>query len=308
MPLIKSASKQAVSDNIRTEMAEKKPQRQAVAIALSIARRAKRADGGATPKVPRRVDAGNNRQINDSTTAGYTDGSSELNGSSGKTPRDDSGFWGQSTTGPSGGAQAKNRNDDEGTTGSGRKSGGSVERVLSAVRRAKRADGGAANPPFERTEAREMVKTGPVVGISGGRTDKIPVSVPPNSFVLPADVVSGLPGAQNNSMAGHRILDHMFGKGPYDSSPEKVPAGHWSAPPRTKYGSVPQSKGGHVPGKDRPVPIIVAGGEYIIHPDMVARIGGGDHKRGHEILDKFCLEVRKNHIKTLKSLPAPVKK
>jgi hypothetical protein len=41
MPLIKSASKKAVSQNIKTEMAHGKPQRQAVAIALSVARRAK---------------------------------------------------------------------------------------------------------------------------------------------------------------------------------------------------------------------------------------------------------------------------
>ena len=42
MPLKKSASKKAVSANIRTEMAAGKPQKQAVAIALSIQRRAKK--------------------------------------------------------------------------------------------------------------------------------------------------------------------------------------------------------------------------------------------------------------------------
>ena len=40
MPLIKSKSKKAVSENIRTEMAAGKPQRQAVAIALSVQREA----------------------------------------------------------------------------------------------------------------------------------------------------------------------------------------------------------------------------------------------------------------------------
>lgn len=40
MPLIKSKSKAAVSKNIRTEMERGRPQRQAVAIALDVARRA----------------------------------------------------------------------------------------------------------------------------------------------------------------------------------------------------------------------------------------------------------------------------
>lgn len=40
MPLIKSASKAAVSKNIRTEMKAGKPQKQAVAIALSTQREA----------------------------------------------------------------------------------------------------------------------------------------------------------------------------------------------------------------------------------------------------------------------------
>lgn len=45
MPLKKSASKAAVSQNIRTEMKAGRPQKQAVAIALSVQRRAKRKKG-----------------------------------------------------------------------------------------------------------------------------------------------------------------------------------------------------------------------------------------------------------------------
>jgi hypothetical protein len=41
MPLKKSGSKAAVSQNIKTEMKAGRPQRQAVAIALSVQRRAK---------------------------------------------------------------------------------------------------------------------------------------------------------------------------------------------------------------------------------------------------------------------------
>lgn len=42
MPLIKSSSKKAVSKNIKREMKAGKPQNQAVAIALSVQRKAKR--------------------------------------------------------------------------------------------------------------------------------------------------------------------------------------------------------------------------------------------------------------------------
>ena len=42
MPLVKSHSKKAMSENIRREMAAGKPQKQAVAIAFSVKRKAAR--------------------------------------------------------------------------------------------------------------------------------------------------------------------------------------------------------------------------------------------------------------------------
>ena len=48
MPLIKSGSKKAVGENIKTEMAAGRPQKQAVAIALSTQRRSQ--GFGAKPK------------------------------------------------------------------------------------------------------------------------------------------------------------------------------------------------------------------------------------------------------------------
>ena len=42
MPLVKSASRKAVGQNIRREIQAGKPQRQAVAIALDVQRRARR--------------------------------------------------------------------------------------------------------------------------------------------------------------------------------------------------------------------------------------------------------------------------
>ncbi len=46
MPLNKSGSKSAMSQNIKTEMAAGKPQKQAVAIAYSVQRQAKAAKRG----------------------------------------------------------------------------------------------------------------------------------------------------------------------------------------------------------------------------------------------------------------------
>jgi hypothetical protein len=54
MPLIKSGSKKAISQNIRTEMKAGRPQKQAIAIALSVARKS-----GA--KIPRRASPGSRK-------------------------------------------------------------------------------------------------------------------------------------------------------------------------------------------------------------------------------------------------------
>lgn len=42
MPLVKGSSKEAVSENIKTEKEAGKPQKQAVAIALNVARKSKK--------------------------------------------------------------------------------------------------------------------------------------------------------------------------------------------------------------------------------------------------------------------------
>lgn len=150
-----------------------------------------------------------------------------------------------------------------------------------------------------------------------GRTDKIALSVPSGAFVLPADIPSAL--GQGNTMAGAQILGKMFKMGPYGSGATGAIKGggsrshgfNWmKGPSGPKVSNRPPSvaaDGGEQTGNTDEVPIIAAGGEYIIHPDTVKEIGHGDMEAGHKVLNKFVLSVRKQHIATLRSLKPPKK-
>jgi hypothetical protein len=65
----------------------------------------------------------------------------------------------------------------------------------------------------------------------------------------------------------------------------------------------PKAAGGATDG----VPIVAAGGEYVIPPEDVVHIGGGDLDHGHKVLDAFVKKMRQKTIKTLQSLPGPKK-
>jgi 8-oxo-dGTP pyrophosphatase MutT (NUDIX family) len=53
------------------------------------------------------------------------------------------------------------------------------------------------------------------------------------------------------------------------------------------------------------VPIVAAGGEWVISPEQVKRVGHGDIDAGHRVLDAFVKRVRKELIGTLQKLPGP---
>lgn len=147
--------------------------------------------------------------------------------------------------------------------------------------RRNRAFGGANYTPwYIRSKARNIGHVGPLHSIVGGRTDHIPLDVPVGSYVVPADIVSGL--GQGNTQNGLAVLSRMFHSGP--------------------YGMPLRANGGNVKGS---VPIMAAGGEFVVPPDAVSRVGGGDLDRGHKILDKWVVETRKKHVKTLRNLPGP---
>jgi hypothetical protein len=108
-----------------------------------------------------------------------------------------------------------------------------------------------------------------------GRTDEIPLEVSSGSYIVPADIVSAL--GEGNTLAGTKIIQQMF--------PSESPTLQFSA-------------GGRVP-------IIVAGGEFALSPEQVAKIGGGDLNAGHAALDEWVKAVRAHTIQTLQSLPGP---
>ena len=120
--------------------------------------------------------------------------------------------------------------------------------------------------------------TGPIHSAVAGRTDHLNMHVPSGAYVIPADIVSAL--GEGNTMAGFRAVKIMFEKA----------AGH--------------KAGGEV---GEPVPIVAAGGEYVLTPDEVSWIGKGDLDAGHRALDQWIKETRAEHIQTLKKLPGPKK-
>ena len=65
-------------------------------------------------------------------------------------------------------------------------------------------------------------------------------------------------------------------------------------------------RGGMVKGGEM-VPVVLAGGEFVVPPHIVTSVGGGDPEKGHNEFDKFVKAVRGTTIKTLKKLPGPRK-
>lgn len=144
------------------------------------------------------------------------------------------------------------------------------------------------------------VHKGPIHSSVAGRTDHLPMHVASGSYVIPADIISAM--GEGNSMAGFKVAQSIFSvPGPYGQSSGKMPYGGDSMP----YGQpAPHKADG---GETDAVPIVAAGGEYVIPPEDVERIGGGSLDHGHKALDAFVKKMRKKTIRTLQSLPGPKK-
>lgn len=141
---------------------------------------------------------------------------------------------------------------------------------------------------------RVRLHTGAIHSGVAGRTDHLPMHVPSGSYVIPADIISAM--GEGNTIAGFGQMRRMFAGNPYKQT--KTPYDGSNEP----Y-EIGKSEGGQVIG----VPIVAAGGEYVLSPEDVLMAGDGDLDEGHKALDEFVKRMRAEHVKTLKKLPNPKK-
>ena len=164
-----------------------------------------------------------------------------------------------------------------------------VAAALSTARKT-RAFGGRMKPLGPK------LHIGAIHSSVAGRTDHLPVHVPSGSYVIPADIISSM--GEGITIAGFKQMRRMFSGAPYGGS--GAPYGGAGLPYTQK-----RADGGEV--NDNPVPVVVAGGEYVVAPHEVTWAGDGDMETGHRVLDDFVKEMRAKTVKTLQNLPGPRK-
>jgi hypothetical protein len=163
------------------------------------------------------------------------------------------------------------------------------------IARKHRAEGGSLK--VHAPKAPVKFHSGPIHSSVAGRTDHLPMHVESGSYVLPADIISA--SGEGNTIAGFKHAKRVFGGTPRGGG--SSPYGQSNGP----YGMM--AKGGHAKAESHGVPIVAAGGEYVLTPDEVRDCGGGDLDMGHKVLDEFVLRKRKELVKTLKGLAPPKK-
>ena len=172
--------------------------------------------------------------------------------------------------------------------------------IAAALNMARRASGGMT-PATPRADS-EKLHTGPIHSSVAGRTDHLKMNVPSGSYVIPADIISAM--GEGNTMAGFKLAEKVFSNpgswmtgAPYGESMEPYDE------PMSPYGmEMPKKAAG---GATDGVPIVAAGGEYVIAPEHVRHIGKGDMDAGHRHLDAFVKKFRARTVDTLKKLPGP---
>ena len=160
-----------------------------------------------------------------------------------------------------------------------------------------------------------VLSGGLLSGVTPGRADNVPLSVASGSYIIPADVVSGL--GEGNTLSGASLLDKMMNTGPHGMTLRGRRASVQSAPynnqmgnylmRRQAYGDL-RNEGQYAAGgtPKETTPVSLSHGEYCIPPEQVAALGGGDLERGFKILDAFVVKSRKKNVDKLKNMKPPV--
>jgi hypothetical protein len=347
MPLIQSASRDAISANIRELIASGHPRNVAIAAALHTAdrygkhRAAGGSSGGTAPtapsapsySVPNAASQGilPSGLMNVPRVGDYT---MDLN-TGALSPQTQSMLASYAMRGlpPPGGypvaapppapvdpTVAAGPNSIASITSQGGETGGSAGKRGGRIPHL--ANGGVPSsaemaPWFMRSEAHSMDHpSGLVHNFGPGRTDTVPMSVASGSHVVPADVLSGL--GEGNSLAGAHAMSVAMKTGPggisLPSGPHK-PMALPRMPSMTHMarGGDPQFEG-H--------PIKIAKGNVPEHQGGVRCIVAGGEwvckpdevqrisykgKHGHAALDQWIVDRRAKDVKTIRNLPGPVK-
>jgi len=167
--------------------------------------------------------------------------------------------------------------------------------ALSELRK-RRATGGASFFGNPSEVSMDKIHVGPIRSPVSGRTDHLPMHVHSGSYVIPADIISAM--GEGNTEAGFKVANTIFTPAPEMKGMPGMDA---------QLGLPGKAGGGSIEPSLPPVPIVAAGGEYVIHPDDVTRMGGGDIDRGHKELDDFVRSYRAKTVQTLRKLPGPKK-
>ena len=322
MPLMPGSSPSVISANIREMLASGHPHAQAIAAALHAARRASGGYLAGTAGSPVNTAALPTYTPQQPTSTGINPTSGLMN-----TPQVGSFTLDPNTGALSTGTQAALQalaqrgltigspaaatttpapvvsvgNPNAGDTGAGGEAFAKGGRAMGGIPSAGEMGGFGV-----RAEARGMDHpSGLVMSPIGGRSDHIPLNLPSGSYVMPADVISGM--GQGNTLSGGHAFDSMIHGGPFGT---KLPMPKLGGT-MPKPGSMPKmlgaqhfSRGGRTRGR---IPVIVAGGERIVSPEEVMALSGGDIDKGHKLLDRFVVEARKHIIRHTAKLPGPVK-
>jgi hypothetical protein len=199
-------------------------------------------------------------------------GNDGVNAASGATP---AGFGGMAS-----GDQATANSNGEGSqggagaSGAGGASGGGSGGGDGANGGGGDNGGGWARGGMVGHAARFSRGSGLVHGTSDGRADKLIMSVPRGSYVVPADVVSGM--GQGNTMAGAKKLRDIMPR-----------------PGKSRYAD------GGIVGRVPEIPIQISPGEFVVHPAHVEALGGP------QALDQLVQNVRQSNMQVAQGMPGP---